>query len=258
MQANGGSQHDAAVGFGGIGFSVQCSMFDIRCSFFNMPMFDPRTKLILTFYCAVMIVVSQRLPLLGTEAGVLLLFIIGIGQLKNYLRWLRLVIPMSLFFGAVTWWSVNVDAGAAAALKLLTLTTVFFIFFACTAPEDLANSLVKMGVPFTTAFVLSAGLNFVPIISRKARDVLDAQRARGIPLELGWRALRHYPAFLGPLLIQAFQLAEELAEAMETRGFGSPGRTFLKTYQLKFQDWFMISAGLIMLVGFILALYLGD
>jgi len=216
-------------------------------------MFDPRTKLILTFYCAVLIVASQRLALLGTEAGVLLLFIISIGELKNYLRWLRLVIPMSLFFGVVTWWSVNADAGAVAALKLLTLTTVFFSLFACTLPEDLANSLVKMGVPFTAAFVLSAGLNFVPVIGRKARDVLDAQRTRGIPLEPGWRALRHYPAFLGPLLIQAFQLAEELAEAMETRGFGCPGRTFLKTYQLKFHDWLVVSAGLALLVGFLFA-----
>ena len=219
-------------------------------------MFDPRTKLILTFYCTVLVIASQRLTLLGSEQAVLLLFIISIGELKTYLRWLRLVIPMSLFFGAVTWWSVNADAGAVAALKLLTLTTVFFSFFACTLPEDLADSLVKMGVPFTAAFVLSAGMNFVPVIGRKARDVLDAQRARGIPLEPGWRALRHYPAFLGPLLIQAFQLAEDLAEAMETRGFGCPGRTFLKTYQLRFYDWLVISIGLIMLSGFIFASYL--
>jgi energy-coupling factor transport system permease protein len=219
-------------------------------------MFDPRTKLILTFYCAVLIIASQRLIFLGTEGITLLLFIISIGEFKNYLRWLRLVVPMSLFFGAVTWWSANADAGAIAALKLLTLTTVFFSFFACTAPEDLANSLVKTGVPFTVAFVLSAGLNFVPVIGRKARDVLDAQRARGIPLEPGWRALRHYPAFLGPLLIQAFQLAEELAEAMETRGFGCSGRTFLKTYQLRFHDWLMISAGFIIGVGLILVRFL--
>ena len=220
-------------------------------------MFDPRTKLILTFYCAVLIITSHRLTFLGTEGIALLLFIISIGEFKNYLRWLRLVVPMSLFFGAVTWWSANADAGAIAALKLLTLTTVFFSFFACTAPEDLANSLVKTGVPFTVAFVLSAGLNFVPVIGRKARDVLDAQRARGIPLEPGWRALRHYPAFLGPLLIQAFQLAEELAEAMETRGFGCSGRTFLKTYQLRFHDWLMISAGFIIGVGLIFVRFLG-
>lgn len=215
-------------------------------------MFDPRTKLILTFYCAVLIVLSQHLTFLGIEGITLLGFIISIGELKNYLRWLRMVIPMSLFFGAVTWWSANADAGIMAALKLLTLTTVFFSFFACTLPEDLADAMVKTGVPFTAAFVLSAGLNFVPVMGRKARDVLDAQRARGIPLEPGWRALRHYPAFLGPLLIQAFQLAEELAEAMETRGFGCPGRTFLKTYQLRFHDWLVISAGLMILAGFIL------
>ncbi len=217
--------------------------------------FDPRTKLILTFYCAILVIVSQRLPTLAIQQGVLLLFIIGIGETKTYLRWLRLVIPMSIFFGAVTWWSADANTGATAALKLLTLTTVFFGFFARTLPEDLANSLVQMGVPFTVAFVLSAGMNFAPVIGRKARDVLDAQRSRGIPLDPGWKALRYYPAFLGPLLIQAFQLAESLAEAMETRGFGRPGRTFLKTYQLRFFDWMVIGAGPILGLAYICGYY---
>ncbi len=217
--------------------------------------FDPRTKLILTLYSAILVIVSQRLPILAIEQCVLLLFIIGIGEMKAYLRWLRMVIPMSIFFGAVTWWSADANTGAAAALKLLALTTLFFGFFARTLPEDLANSLVQMGVPFTVAFVLSAGMNFAPVMGRKARDVLDAQRARGIPLEPGWKALRYYPAFLGPLLIQAFQLAESLAEAMETRGFGRPGRTFLKTYQLRYYDWLVIGTGPILGLGYICGYY---
>jgi energy-coupling factor transport system permease protein len=89
----------------------------------------------------------------------------------------------------------------------------------------------------------------VPVINRKAKNVLDAQRTRGIPVEPGWSALRHYPAFLVPLLIQAFQLAEELAESMESRGFGRPGRTFLKDYRLGIQDWLAIGVGFLILTA---------
>jgi len=156
---------------------------------------------------------------------------------------------MALFFGAVTWWSADKQTACIAALNLLAIASVFFLFFSTTLPEDLGNSLVKMGLPYHVGFIMSASLQFVPVIGRKVRNVADAQRARGIPLEPGWRALRHYPAFLGPILIQAFRMAEELAESMEARGFGRSGRTFYKEYRLKFVDWLALAGGLLVLSG---------
>jgi energy-coupling factor transport system permease protein len=103
-------------------------------------------------------------------------------------------------------------------------------------------------MPYIVAFVVSTSLQFVPTVGRRIRNVLDAQRARGIPLEPGWSALRHYPAFLGPILIQAFQMAEALAEAMEARGFGRSGRSYLKDYRMRTQDWLAISFGLLVLI----------
>jgi energy-coupling factor transport system permease protein len=212
-------------------------------------MLDPRTKLILSIFYVILVMISSRFSSLVVEWGTLVLFIVYTSNGKAYLRWLRLVVPMSLFFGAVTWWSVNGEAGAIAALKLLAMTTVFFVFFSTTLPEDLGNALVKSGMPYAAAFVLSTSMQFVPVISRKAKNVLDAQRTRGIPVEPGWSALRHYPAFLVPLLIQAFQLAEELAESMESRGFGRPGRTFLKDYRLGVQDWLVLGVGFLILTA---------
>jgi len=214
--------------------------------------FDPRTKLALTIIYAAWIVGMRDFAWLGAAFLMLVLLLIALGQVSAYGRWLRLVIPMSLFFGAVVWWSAGMDAAVFAALKLLTLTSAFFAFFSTTVPEDLANSLVKMGLPYAVAFVMSTSLQFVPMMGRKARNVLDAQRARGIPLEPGWSALRHYPAFFGPILIQAFQFAEELAEAMEARGFGLPGRTYLKDYRLKTIDWIAIVTGMTLLIVFMI------
>jgi len=198
---------------------------------------DPRTKLALALGGGVLIVALPELFETCVLWALVLAGVLLLGRVGEYGRWLRLVMPMAVFFGAVTAWSAGSQAGIAAGLKLLTLTSVFFLFFATTTPEDLGNALVRMGFPFSLAFVMSAALNFVPVVGRKARNVMDAQRARGIPLEPGWAALRHYPAFLGPLLIQALQMAEDLAEAMESRGFGRPGRTFFKRYRLRARDW---------------------
>ena len=215
------------------------------------PRLDPRTKLILTVFWAVGIVASHRMLTLLVALG-LLLSVVGImGKGKRYLRWLRMVLPMAIFFGAVIWWSVDRNAGFFAALKLLNLTSAFFVFFSTTVPEDLGNSLVKIGLPYPIAFVLSTSLQFVPIMGRKIKNVLDAQRARGIPLEPGWAALRHYPAFFGPILIQSFQMAEELAEAMEARGFGRPGRTFLNEYRMVARDWLALAAAGALLLAYL-------
>jgi energy-coupling factor transport system permease protein len=198
---------------------------------------DPRTKLIITLLAAAFVVISDPLPLVAAALGLLLPLLAVLGFFRIYLRWLMLVLPMALFFGGVTAWSVTAEAGILAGMKLLTLTTAAFIFFSATLPEDLGNALVKAGLPYPVAFVMSTALQFVPVMGRKARDVLDAQRSRGIPVEPGWSALKHYPAFFIPLLLQSFQLAEELAEAMEARGFGRPGRTFLAEYRLTAVDW---------------------
>jgi energy-coupling factor transport system permease protein len=179
------------------------------------------------------------------------LLLAGVGaarQVRAYLRWLIAVGAMAASWFVLTLLSVDLATAAWAAVRLLALTTTFFLFFRTTPPEELGNALVRSGLPYEVAFVMSAGMQFVPVIARKARRVIDAQRSRGIPLEPGLRALRHYPALMGPVLVQAFQLADELAEAMEARGFGRPGRTFARAYRLRAADWTALAGGVAALV----------
>ncbi len=218
-------------------------------------MFDPRTHLALALLYGLVVVFVRDLVGLMLAWGVLFALIGLTGQLRAYGRWLLMLLPMALFFGGVTWWSVDRAAGLEAAMSLLTLTSTFFVFFALTTPEDLGNALVKMGLPYPVAFVMSASLQFVPVITRKARYVMDAQRARGIELRPGWKALRHYPAFLAPLLIQAFQMAEALAEAMECRGYGRGGRRRLDDYRMRPRDWIAIVVGLVLAVACLMLRY---
>jgi energy-coupling factor transport system permease protein len=211
---------------------------------------DPRTKLILTVLYGLLVIASGQLPWLLAELALLVFAILAVGEGCQYLSWLRLVVVMTAVWFVISLLAFDLSVAVGASLRLLALTSAFFLFFRTTTPEDLGNALVQAGLPYVFAFVLSASLQFVPVISRKAQHIFDAQRSRGIPLEPGLAALRHYPALMAPLLIQAFQLADELAEAMESRGFGSSHRTFAVEYRLQGRDYGLLllaAAGLIVL-----------
>lgn len=213
------------------------------------PILDPRTRLGLTIAYAVLIASSRQPAWLLVELGLLLVIVLAIGAGRQYAQWLRLVAAMTATWFVISLWAFDLSTAVTASLRLISLTSTFFVFLRTTAPEDLGNALVKSGLPYPVAFVMSAALQFVPVISRKAHNIVDAQRSRGIPLEPGLDALRHYPALMAPLLIQAFQLADELAEAMESRGFGRTGRTFLQGYRLRAVDWLALAGAVLGLIA---------
>jgi len=182
----------------------------------------------------------QRWSELAIAFGILLMVTL---LLHLGLAWLGLL--KGLGFAAFTFFIIaglafDLVTAILAALRLLTIGTVFFLFFQTTSPEALSNALIKMGAPYPFVFVLTASMQFVHVLIRRVISIRDAQRARGIPVEGGLRAFRYFPALAGPLLIQAFQLADELAEAMEARGFGAPGRRFRYESHLTLLDWAII------------------
>jgi energy-coupling factor transporter transmembrane protein EcfT len=105
-----------------------------------------------------------------------------------------------------------------------------------------------MGFPYPFTFVLTASLQFIPVLIHRAQNIRDAQRARGIPIEGGLRGILYLPAFAGPLLIQSFKFADELAEAMEARGFGISGRSFRYEPHFRWIDWAVVAGSLIVLI----------
>ncbi len=216
---------------------------------------DPRTFAVLAALGIAVVIATPSCTALALLLVPLLGLILWVEPFGRFWRWLRWVLPMVLFFGLITGWSLSVAQGLLAAARLLGLTLVGHAFFIITPPEEVANALVKAGLPYRVAFVVRAGLQFVPVLGQKAREVLDAQQTRGIPIGVGWRAWRHYPAFAVPLLVQSFQLAEELAEAMETRGFGRPGRTFFQVYTLCMRDWAAMAVGLAAACGWLWGVY---
>ena len=71
----------------------------------------------------------------------------------------------------------------------------------------LAGSLRRIGVdPERLGLILLLGIRFVPVVAGLAREVRQAQYARG--------ALYSYRAFAVPLLVRALRTANEIGDAL--------------------------------------------
>jgi len=107
-----------------------------------------------------------------------------------------------------------------AALNALRLAAVGLAFAAYALLLDhdrlLAAATARRSV---LAAVLATRL--VPTLERDARGLVEALRGRG----LAPAGLRGHAALLSPLLAGSLERGLSLAEAMEARGFGRPGRT---------------------------------
>jgi energy-coupling factor transport system permease protein len=198
-----------------------------------LPPLDPRTKLFLGA-AAIAVVLFTRTPAVhGIEAGLLLLGLWGMEMIRSWVRSLRLTAPMIILVFAVSLISFDIRTAVLLSLRLFNLLTASFVFFRSMRPEEFGDGLRKLGLPHGVSFILSTSMRYVPLISRRIRLIVEAQTSRGIDLRPRIRNAANFMALLMPLLVQSFLLAEELAMAMEARGFGLKGRTFRKTYRIK-------------------------
>ncbi|MBI3733444.1 MAG: energy-coupling factor transporter transmembrane protein EcfT [Chloroflexi bacterium] len=203
---------------------------------------DPRAKLIAALLVAALIITGGE-PLRLCVVAVVLALVIVCERLGGHLlKLVRGLVPMIALTFSLSWLAFGLAVAGLTTLRFATLVTLFFVFFQTTLPEDLGNSLVQWHVPYAFAFILTGGMQFAPVMARKAEAVADAQRARGLSLERGVYDWHRYASLLAPLLVQAFKLADELAEAMEARGFGAPQRTFLREYRWRGRDSVLVGA----------------
>jgi len=209
--------------------------------------FDPRSKLVMAFVATILLMIFHQWTSLTASLGILMAVVLLLRLGLPWFNFLRGLGFAALTFFFIAWLAFDFLTAFVSALRLLAIGTAFFLFFQTTPPEALSNALLKMGVPYPFAFVLGASMQFVPILVRRLGNIRDAQRARGIPIEGGLGLLIHLPALAGPLLIQAFKFADELAEAMEARGFGIPGRRFRHEPRFRWIDWMVVGISVVVL-----------
>lgn len=213
--------------------------------------FDPRTRLALgATGIAVILITQHPLPLI-VEWCLLCGGLLALRMVKTWARNLKLILPLVALVFVIASISLTLDAALVLSLRLLNLLTVSFVFFQGIRTEELGDSLRKMGIPYEFSFILATSLRYVPLVGRRIRSIMDAQRSRGIDLRPRVRNVPHYMALLMPLLVQAFILAEQLAMAMESRGFARSERSFRREYRISHGEYVLMTMALIFLAVFV-------
>lgn len=135
--------------------------------------------------------------------------------------------------------------------SLLTLTTTPIEI--TDAIETLLNPLKKVKFPVhELALMMSISLRFIPTLMQETDKISKAQASRGVDFRTGpiKDRIQAVVPLLVPLFVSAFKRAEELAMAMEARGYrGGEGRTKLRELKILRLDWFAILIFIITLVG---------
>ncbi|WP_102029437.1 energy-coupling factor transporter transmembrane component T family protein [Salirhabdus sp. Marseille-P4669] len=136
--------------------------------------------------------------------------------------------------------------------SLLTLTTTPIAI--TDAVESMLNKLKKIRFPVhEIALMMSISLRFIPTLMQETEKISKAQASRGVDFRTGplKERIKAVVPLLVPLFVSAFKRAEELAMAMEARGYrGGEGRTKYRELKLKRLDVLVFIFSLIVLVVF--------
>lgn len=108
-----------------------------------------------------------------------------------------------------------------AALNGLRLTAVALAFAAYALMLDHDRLLAAARFARRSALAVALATRLVPTLERDAAGLAEAARGRGLAVE----GVRGRARLLSPLVAGSLERASSLAEAMEARGFGSPGAT---------------------------------
>mgnify|MGYP003429008983 FL=1 len=149
--------------------------------------------------------------------------------------------------------------GIFISIRFLVLVFMTSILTLTTSPisitdgiETLLNPLKKVKLPVhELALMMSISLRFIPTLMDETDKIMKAQMARGSDLSAGplKDRVKAIVPLLVPLFVSAFKRAEDLATAMEVRGYrGGEGRTRYRQLKWDVGDTFALLSLVVMVV----------
>lgn len=156
---------------------------------------------------------------------------------------------------------------AYIAFRLLLMVMITTCLTATTKPLDMTLGIEDLLSPFKVihvpaheiAMLISIALRFIPDLIDETERIIKAQESRGVDLKEGKlkEKIMAVLSLIVPLFVSAFQRAEDLANAMEARGY-APGekRTRYKVLHLATRDYLLVGGALV-LFGVILFISYG-
>lgn len=154
------------------------------------------------------------------------------------------------------WWiiSLSVDGmvqGFSVVFRIIIVLIAANIFTLVTAPLETTGAIQALLKPLKLvrlpadeiSMILSVAIQFIPTLLQEADTIKKAQIARGARFEskkLHERAAAMLPLIV-PMFLSAFKKADELAMAMEARGYrGEQYRTRKKHGSMPLNSYFAI------------------
>jgi len=129
--------------------------------------------------------------------------------------------------------------GVGMSLRLLVIISAFTILTFTIHPDDIMLAMIKMKLPYKSVLVTSLSTRFIPTLIDDVERISDVQRSRGLELDRGklTQRIKSRMAIIIPLLSNSLDRTIQVAEAMESRAFGSgEKRSFYKEIKLSKLD----------------------
>ncbi|WP_214483827.1 energy-coupling factor transporter transmembrane component T [Bacillus sp. SM2101] len=238
---------------------------------------DPRSKLSLIFLYVIVVFLANN----ELTYGILCLYTVGMMLLTRIpirfiLKGLKLIFWIIIFtfilhifvtkegallfsLGWIEIYEEGIRQGVFISLRFLNLILMTSMLTLTTTPieitdgmESLLNPFKRFGLPVhEIALMMSISLRFIPTLMQETEKIIKAQTARGADFTSGpiKDRIKSIVPLLIPLFISAFKRAEDLATAMEARGYrGGEGRTKFHQLQWHSRDTIVIISPLLVSV----------
>ncbi len=214
----------------------------------------------LLLFLLLLAVIVSRIPLLYIAGGLRPVIYIILFTVIIYFFFTKGGVVI-LRLGPVTIEQAGVSAGLFMIMRLVGLVIMTALLTLTTTPLSLSHGieyfigpLGRVGIPASEiAMIMNIAMRFIPTLSEESQRLLRAQMARGVDFEGGFFSrARKFAPLMVPLFISAFRRADELALAMEARGYRiGAARTRMREEPVAASDWAVLIFALTMLAAVI-------
>lgn len=228
---------------------------------------DPRAKLLVLALAVVLLLVFQNLWVM-LAAWLLILIVHRSAKVPRdrLVFLLRALLPVTILMpliwvifypageviisiGFIDIHGESLAQGLTVALRIQAMTFAIFALLFTTDTDTLMQGLVRLKMPYSWGLMLSLALRYVPNFANSYSSIHQAQQARGLEYEStrGLKRVREMMPVLVPMIIGSFRSSEQMAIALEARGFGAPEvvRTYLNVICMRTSDWAFVAIGIL-------------
>ncbi|OJG78726.1 cobalt transporter [Enterococcus pallens] len=241
---------------------------------------DPRAKLVASFYfIGIIFLANNWQSYLFLAIFTLSAIMLSKVDLSFFIRGVRpliwlisftVILQMLFTRGGTLYWSwgifslseYGIQNGLFIFCRFILIIFMSTLLTLTTPPLSMSDAIESLLGPFRVvhvpvheiALMLSIALRFVPTLMDETEKIMNAQRARGVDFGEGnlIQKVKAVVPLLIPLFVSSFNRAEDLATAMEARGYrGGEGRSKYRVLKWSGRDTAVIIIFAVVTVGLI-------